>query len=112
MGLRHESLPKRTLQHGRGGCCPRIPTRDLYFCGEQASDQELSYENQRQTASTGAWLLQKTKNSKAVLLLKREAAPRDFTAVGAAGWEVLPSSQMLLGKRSQHSSAAGTRDCH
>lgn len=72
----------------RYNCCPRIPTRDLYFCRELENDQELSYEDQRQTASMGAWLLRQTKNSKAVLLLEHEATPSDLTAVSVTGWEV------------------------
>ena len=55
-------------------------------------------------------MLRQTKNSKAVLLLEHEATPRDLTAVSATGWEVLPGSQMLLGKHIQYSSASGTHD--
>lgn len=87
--------------------------RDLDFSEELENDQEPSYEDQRQTASVGAWLLRQTRNSKAVLLLEHEATPRDLTAVSATGCEVLPDIQMLLlGKHTQYSSASGAHDYH
>lgn len=52
------------------------------------------------------------RDSKALLLLEHEATPRDLTAVSATGWEVLPGSQMLLGKCIQYNSTSGSHGCH
>lgn len=90
---------------------PIIPARNLFILLPPMRKQPKA-----KLQGSKAWSIHVSmviqRDSKAMLLLEEEAAPRDFTSVSATGWEFLPGSQMLMGKCIQYSSTSGTLGCH
>lgn len=117
VGLGQRSLTKRKLQPVHGDCwnvsCITIGAQESQqgIYTPTARKRPRAKQQGSKAYSIHVNMVIQT-DSKATLLLEHEATPRDLTAVSATGWEVLPGSQMLLGKCIQCSSTSGTRDCH